>query len=656
MTYLRGGSILYVDLTESKIETWPTKKYSDLVGGRGIHAKILYDTVGPEVAPLDPGSVLAIGSGPLSGTLVPGSGRTEITSKSPMTGLLGMASMGGYFASQLKWAGYDSLVITGIAEKPSYLYIHNDRVEIRDASGVWGRDTYDAPNIIRKEVGDPDTEVISIGQAGENLVRYACVINRLGDAASKTGHGCVMGSKRLKAIAVRGTKGVRLAKPDEFLALAELSQRELRKSPAYEAYLRIGMPAMMDADLSVGLMVAGNQQDSLWADGDKAAGDPFVKAHNPRRAGCFACPLRCMEHYRIPGAGNGIVSCAGYDLPTYQVKNANRDLWWENVVQSQRYGLDMMSLTGMIGWAMELYERGIIDERDTDGIPMVWGGRDAMLKMTEKIAFRDGFGDLLADNVFEATKRLGRGSEQYMMHIKGLHMYTMNQMNYRGEALAGAVGPRGDRIRATTLPITGGAAQAKHQYESGDDLDDALRPLLEVAEKYGAGREAIDFLSYEGKAPLVSGFEETIVIPDLLGLCKFHGDFDREAMTPSLDARLYEAGTGEPMTEEMLKFTARRVRTLERAYDCREGLTRDADTLPKRFFDTPMAGLFPDDVLDRTKFEQMKDEYYSLKRWDLATGAPTRETLESYGFSDVADDLERRGKLPVTMPREAVVG
>jgi len=196
----------------------------------------------------------------------------------------------------------------------------------------------------------------------------------------------------------------------------------------------------MDAMREAGLSTAGNMQTSNWEDADKVAGVPFLKKHNAKRAGCFACPLRCMEQYAIPGLGNGVVSCAGYGETTLQIKNPDMDLWWESVVACLRYGLDMMGLACMLSWAMEMYERGIIDENDTDGIPMVWGSREALMGMIEKVTFRQGFGDLLADNVFEATERMGRDSEQYMMHIKGLHMYPVNQMNFRAESLAGAVG------------------------------------------------------------------------------------------------------------------------------------------------------------------------------------------------------------------------
>ena len=234
-----AGKILRIDLTNRKIENEPTSSYvQQYIGGRGVNDRILYEEVSPEVTPLSPENVIAFGCGPLTGTLFPGSGRTQITSISPETGLLGNSNMGGYWAPELKYAGYDHLVIKGKAEKPVYIFIDNDQVEIRDASSLWGKDTYNAQEILRKELDDPEVQILCIGRAGERLINYASIQHFLGDAAGRNGMGAVMGSKNLKAVVVRGTRTLKIGKPEEFLEIVLKAHELLKKSSLYEEYTK----------------------------------------------------------------------------------------------------------------------------------------------------------------------------------------------------------------------------------------------------------------------------------------------------------------------------------------------------------------------------------------------------------------------------------
>ena len=360
MSYMYGGTILRVDLSEGKITKEPTAYYSkDFLGGRGINIKILYDEVPPGTDPLDPASPLIFGIGPLCGTPVPAS-RVEVTARSPETGFLGTSNFGGFFGPELKFAGYDNIVVVGRADRPVYLWIYNDEVEIRDASHLWGKDTYDVQVIIRDELG-ADAKIACIGRAGENLVHFATVQHELGHGAGRTGMGCVMGSKNLKAIVVRGTKGVDLADPEQYLSLARNLEQEMRDHPAIQEKQKYGVSRVQNAMYNEPDPVTGKVQPS----------ELFLK-YQPARSGCFGCPTQCMDAYPVKAHGGGVISCALYFGTSY-VHSDDSELMLETALLAHRYGFDVVSLFQILGWVMELYENGIITAKDSDGIAMEWG-------------------------------------------------------------------------------------------------------------------------------------------------------------------------------------------------------------------------------------------------------------------------------------------
>ncbi|MBI4305818.1 MAG: aldehyde ferredoxin oxidoreductase C-terminal domain-containing protein, partial [Chloroflexi bacterium] len=391
-----------------------------------------------------------------------------------------------------------------------------------------------------------------------------------------------------------------------------------------------------------------------WEDQEKGQLHKFFQAHLPRRTGCFGCPMRCMNNYSIPGLGAGVVSCQHYTELSWKLRNSDLDAWWQSVVLCQQYGIDSISVSGMIAWSMELYQRGIIDEKDTDGIPMAWGDRRAILGTIEKIANREGFGDVLAGDVPTAVKAVGRGSEEYMMHVKGSPLYVLNSRNFKGRALAAAVGPRGDHIRSSPA-LAASKAAAEATIFDPIERETAVKAIVEHIEGITGTPLGAEPLGYEGKAALVLRGENAEAIADMLLNCKWHTTWAEMPFTAELSAELLTAGTGRPWTADYLLNRAARLRAIERVYDVREGLTRDHDTLPKRFFGEPYSGRFSQDTLDREKFERMKDEYYELRGWDRETGVPSREYLESLGLKSIADELDRLGKLPAALPLEAAV-
>lgn len=633
MSYLYAGSILFVDLSSGKITREPTSSFSrQFIGGRGINTRLLYDHVPPEVGALEPESMLLFGTGPLGGTTCPGSSRLEVTGKSPMTGLLGTSGIGGHAPAQLKFAGYDHIAVTGKADKPVYISINNEQVEIKDASALWGKDTYIVPALLREELDDPEVRVLCIGPAGENLVRYAVVQGGIGDGAGRTGMGAVMGSKGLKAIAIRGTRGVKLANPAEYLARSQELYWQIMKQPDAIEFKNYGMSRIVDESLlKMGEHMAQNFQRTEWEGDGDVSPYAFQKKHLARRLSCFACPIGCKDVYNLPGIGAGAIYCFFHHHLTWATLLRDMNAWYEASLLCHRLGIDVISIGDILAWTMELYQRGIITDGDTDGIPMEWGSREAIIKMIKMTARREGFGDVLADGLILAARKIGRGSEEFAMHIKGLPMLNYPFSTSPAWALAGAVGARGDAQKSCcpfdemaerTVILSGEEASAAHTEMSKRTVTDR----------------------YAGKAANLIEREKRHTLADCLGVCRIHttnflvGVPDEEGA--GRYAELYSLGSGVDTSLDGLMEAVVRGFDMGRAYDCREGLTREQDRIPKRFLSAEEGGV------EEAKLEEMKSEYYALKGWDVATGIPLRQTLEKRGLGEVADDLEKRGKLP----------
>jgi len=628
---LYAGSILLVDLSTGKVSTEPTSSYAPaFLGGRGINIKLLYDNISPGTDPLDPGNVLVFGVGPLGGTSI-STGRTEITARSPQTGLLGSSNFGGFFGSELKYAGYDHIVVLGKSEKPVYLWIENDRVEIKDASSLWGKDTYKTPTIIHEELGNPEAKILCIGPGGEKLVRYATIQHGMGHGAGRTGMGAVMGSKNLKAIAVRGTGAIKIADPMQFLAIAQELEKAIKGHPLCQELAQEGVSRYQDRfakDLDPTLPGMHDIYDKF----------------KPKRTGCFGCPVQCMDKYEGEGNLSGVISCELYPAYATLLRCHDVDVSLECAILSQRYGIDCITVSETIHWLMDLYKAGIITADDTDGIPMEMGDATAIRAILDKITFREGVGDILAEGVLAAAEEFGRNTKDYANQIKGMPMVEGHMPEwlpyYKGASLAGAVGARGDTMRSMS-PVG---------FEQNVDSQRAM----EIA----GTEKAADPNEYEGKPELAAYAENVVTICDILSTCKYlcHW-FNFHPFDQTFQARLFSAGSGKETTPEKLFEFAEKVRTMERAYEIGEGLHRDQDTLPKSYLDNPItaerleevmgesAAFLEGVVLESAKFEEMKSKYYELRGWDVATGAPTEEILKKYGLDDVAEGLKNRGKL-----------
>jgi aldehyde:ferredoxin oxidoreductase len=543
--------------------------------------------------------------------------------------------MGGYLAAELKFAGYDTLVIEGKAERPVYLSIRDDQVAIRDASAIWGHDTYETPVMVRQELKDPAAQVISIGQAGERLVVYASINSGTGNSAARTGMGAVMGSKNLKAIAVRGTGGISVAQPKEFLEGCRKLHDSIKQSKFYNDLHEMGLTRVHDREMRALyelLEITGEGCESI-CEAD------FLREHLYKRVGCFACPVACFDSYNIAGAGTGAVKCSPYGDLTWDLGNPDLMLFWKTFVECQRYGLDARSLSNALAWLMKLHERGIISDREADGIPMKWGSPEAILPMVRKISYREGIGDLLADGLPMAAKKIGKGAEDYLLMSKGspsdMHIPPIKTM-----VLACAVSPIGEDIQVQPF-LEGVSARRYTRTRDPASFEEAIKKYKDRAEKEVGIREAADPRVTEGKAALVRQDEERTDIADLAGVCTWMTSFIGLPVDANVIADFMSLGFGIPIKTEILVEAGLRMHHLERAFNCKCGLTREDDSVSRGYYDRlrPNGKLMPEISFTEADLEKMKDDYYQIMGWDVETGIPTRRTLEKYGLADVADSL-----------------
>ncbi|MEE9192152.1 MAG: aldehyde ferredoxin oxidoreductase family protein [Candidatus Aerophobetes bacterium] len=627
------GKILKVDLSRERIETVPLTEElrTNFIGGRGINAKILFDELKRGTGGFDPDNVLIFGSGPLSGTLAPGAGRFNVSGKSPL-GFLGDSNCGGHWAPELKFSGFDHVLIRGKAKKPVYLLIRDGEAKLVDARHLWGLDTWRTQRSIRKELRDPGVEVACIGQAGENLVRLASIRTSLKHSAARGGMGAVMGSKNLKAIVVRGTQGVKIAHPEKFLQ-ATKKCTELLKTHSFQTGFQAGDTAGTYGKLwswhhTHSKLGTKHHQAANWEDADKLSPRLFHSQYRTKMLGDFSCPVQCLPRFRIKdGPYRGLYGEGPEfeSIVSFGSMCLNTDL--ASVIKAteltNRYGLDCDSTGRTIAFAMELYERGIITDKDI-GFPLRWGDSQAIIRMVELIAKREGFGNILAEGELRAAQEIGRGAEKFALTIKGLELHESFRGSGAGHALGHSTSTRGsDHLRSSH--------HAEHDLSS------------EEAEKFYGYREAADRSVYEHKEKQVIYNEYSAALADMLEVCKFFGHWASPyCIDADLFAEVFSAATGIKMSGKDMLKAAERVYNVERAFIVREGARRKDDYPPDREFEDPLpSGPMRGSVLDRRKYDALLTRYYIAHGWDKKDGIPTREKLEELELRDVAKALEK---------------
>jgi aldehyde:ferredoxin oxidoreductase len=618
------GNICKIDLTSGEIATEPTEAYVDqYLGGRGLGVRLIYDNYVPGTDALDPRNPLIFNTGPLTGTALPGSGRVDVTALSPMSQLRAKSNFGAYWGPELKFAGYDHLMVTGKAEKPCYIWIKEGQVTIRDASHLWGKDTFTTQKMIQQELGDPEIKVVCIGPAGEKQVRFACLLTETGDAAGRSGMGAVMGSKNLKAIAVRATGGVMVARPREFLDLSIQINNEIRNHPAYAELSQWGVSRGVHMMYQMGFFPVGYFEDVCWEDIlEKYAAPAYIEKNQLKNVGCFCCPNRCMNFISVPHLGKGVTSCEPFSGFTGGVWNLDMDVFWEATLLVNKLGMDCTETSACIGLLMELYRDKLITDKDTDGVAMERGSKDAILTTIQKIAAREGYGDLLAEGQRAFAERFGPEALGKVDLVKGMAPHAYEFRSFKGTGLMQAVGHRGD-----PLPLRGSLLEV--------DWHHAKDWFQQVAKEQFGDAEAAIPTSYKGKARSAVISEHMERVADNMGICKWlYGLFIYNDV--EMASRIFNLATGKDWELSQILTISERVRNLERMFDVRQGLRRKDDNLPAKFFKEPLKkGPYEGEVIDEAKFEEMKDEYYTIRGWDKQTGIPSREKLEELGLGDV---------------------
>ncbi|MBW2618605.1 MAG: aldehyde ferredoxin oxidoreductase family protein [Deltaproteobacteria bacterium] len=594
------GKLLQVDLSAGRVEVRDldqgmAEKY---IGGRGLAARILYDEIKAGADPYSNDNRLLFITGPAAGTLIPTSGRYGVGTKSPLTGGLSFGYAGGHFASNLKFAGFDGIIFQGRSEGPVYLLVNDDTIEIREAGRLWGRETIQTEEALKAELGG-GFDIASIGPAGENMVSYAAIVNEQ-HVVGRAGQGAVMGWMNLKAVAVRGTGGVRMSLEGRAgLDEAFFLHKTIRDNPIRAGFRDVGTTGMLDPVNEIKGQPALNFGQTFFPEVSRINADQ-MRPWFTRFESCSGCPVACGSITKLNVDGKELVTerIEHQSLGALATNTGVSDLAkvFEAHDLCDRFGLDTISTGLSIAFGMECFENGILTKADTDGLDLRFGQAKVLKPMVEMIARKQGLGAVLAKGVRAAAAELGQGSEKYAMHIKGLEMPGYDPRAFFGMALNLATAARGaDHNRAFTI----------------------------AAEFLGVLGD-FDRFAYEGKPKLVKDMQDSTVIIDSIIMCMFTVDL---GISVDLYARAVNLATGMDINGQDVYTIGERVNTLERMFNLREGIDGGQDRLPQRFADEPGSG----EEGRTVDVARMLPEYYELRGWD-EDGVPTPQTLSKLGI------------------------
>ena len=612
-----AGRILLVDLSTGKTTVEPlneeyAKKY---IGGIGLGMRLYLDHSKAGVDPFSPDNPLILTTGPISGTMWPtgGNGHTFV-SKSPQTFGVGESKAHGSFGTEMKRAGYDAIIIKGKAEKPVYLWVDDDSIQLVDASGLMGKSPGETEDAVREELGDYYIRVAAIGIAGEKLSRIACIINDKTRAAGRTGLGAVMGSKNLKAIAMRGTRDVTVAKTDDFMEYVK-EFHERMKGPATQKYRALGTPENILVHNSLSCMPTRNYRNSRFEGAEKVSGEVLNEKYVAKIIGCSSCAMRCEHEVVVPeGPYKNTMTRMEYESlwalgPYCGVDRLDAII--KAMDLCNYYGVDSISTGVIAGFAMDCYETGILTQKDMGGIDAKFGNAEAMVQLVEKIGKREGIGEVLADGVKFAAEKIGKGSDKLALHIKGVEVTGYDLRCLKTAALGFAVSFRG----------------ADHNRHGAYAFDVKGKVNRLIAEK--------------GRGKLVRDMEDVYNLIDSFIVCKFsRGTYYKEL--PDM-AKLYTLVTGYEITPEELKKAGERIQNVARLFNIREGLGRKDDNLPYKVMHEPISDEGPSKgaFVTQAELDLLLDDYYESRGW-TKEGVPTKEKLKELGMEDLMHIVEHK--------------
>jgi len=626
-----AGHILYVDLSSKKArkEQLSAELMRNYIGNLGINTRLAYDLIKPGTEPLSPENRIILGTGPLGGTVAPACSRSNANYKSPLTHLFGSANAGDSIGLMLKFAGYDHLVVTGKAKRPVYLKIDDDEVQFLDASHLWGKDVFETTDTLWAELGD--YWVNCIGPAGENLVRFAASVTNKHSLYGRTGIGAVMGSKNLKAIAVRGTKGITVADRKGFMKIVEGLLEKIKTSPATELWRDFGFVVAFPAYGGTGLFERYNYAEG-FADLAAAFSKEEYKSHVVKRAyACPGCPVGCKQVVEIKDgryAGlNFRVAALGSQVGYHNQAGVEN---WDEVVKcvelENRYGLDSVSLGSTVGFAVELYKKGIITKKDTDGMELDWGG-ETTRALIEMIVRREGIGDILADGVKAVAESFGPAAYPYAGHLKGLELTLGLRGRLSTENFGEFTNPRGGHLeRSPSLTFVPRKPKVFPPFSAAIGVpEDRIALVCDGPEGFNVSR-------------LTKWVEDYNTVLASMGMC--HRTPVTQHFNLQIITDLFRAATGMDIEPHKLREAGERIWNLQRAVNEREGADRKDDMPPWRTLNESIRigdKEFPGITEDRAN--KLLNEYYEERGWNIKEGRLRREKLQELGLEGVASDL-----------------
>ncbi|NWF94527.1 MAG: aldehyde ferredoxin oxidoreductase family protein [Candidatus Thorarchaeota archaeon] len=634
-----AGSYLEVDLNKGKVHKHEMEKEWALfyMGGTGVAARILWDRTGPKTEPLSPENVMVVGTGPLTGVLFSPSGRCMFASKGPLTGIWAESHVGGFFGPEMKYAGFDLVLLHGRSPRPVYLFLRDGDAELRDASYLWGKETDVTTEMIREEHKDPEIETAVIGPAGENQVLYASITVDFYRAAGRTGMGAVLGSKNVKAIAASGSLPLEAHDMDRYIEANGQEMARLRDplwTESLTSLRKYGTTGLVTMINEIGRLPTKNHWTGFYEHAEDIGPEVISKRYKTAQEACLGCAIGCKYIYRV---GEGKFAGGPAGGPEYETIMAFGSNCMNNNIESIFYlgtrcdllGMDTISCGKTIGFAMELWEKGILTAEKTGGLDLSWGNVDTMVRLVEMIAKRDGIGDLLSRGTRKAAEALGGDAWMYAVHCKGLEASGQDPRAHQSVGLTYATNVRGaDHLRSLS------------------SLEELGYPEVIVGrfgeEKFKAISE---ITSPVHKGEVIKDIEDLYALVDSAVICKY-GTMWPPVFYFDTFANVIPPLTG--MTEwadiKFVRQVAERISHLRRAYNHRLGVTRKEETLPRRLLLEPMPtgpakGGLPN-------LDYMLDEYYDFRGCDRRTGLPFEEKLHSLGLDFVREDLKTRGGLP----------
>ncbi|MFX1367394.1 MAG: aldehyde ferredoxin oxidoreductase family protein [Promethearchaeota archaeon] len=614
-----GGQVIWVDLTKGKVEKKPVEE--DLVEkyllGAGFLSRVLFDMIPVGIDPLSPKNVLGIATGLLTASMFPQASRHTVAALSPLTDVWGESHAAGFWGPELKLAGYDAIIFTGASKDPVYLNINNANVDLLDASPIWGTNVFETDDWLRKK-HDKRARTLAIGQAGENLVRFAAVMNDRDRASARAGLGAVMGSKKIKAVSVRGRGKIEVADPKNYLKQMDVFFKRMLENAFTEGRVKYGTTNLVELMEHIGRLPSYNMKQGVFEGYEKISGEAITQHYLVKARADFNCLQRCGRYTRVKtGPYKYIGGSPEFESQSSLGSRCGNDNL-ESVLYSHHlsnlYGMDTISLGATISWAMEAWDEGLLTSEDTGGIDLSWGNHETVVNLTKMIALREGFGNLLAEGSARAAEKIGRGTERFVMTVKKQEIAGQEPRAQKSMGLAAVTSARGaDHLYA--FPVLD---------EAGFDA--------EIKERFGEKYlpEIADRLNPKYKGVMVKECEDYMVVVESLGLCKYGTQIPPEFYYKDV-AIAIKVHNGLEFTEEELMTLGERIVNLNRLFNAARGVTRKDDQLPDRLTKEPAPVGPPKGQI--VELDQMLTEYYEHRGWNVETGLPLPDTLERLGLA-----------------------